>query len=172
MKLLTLIRHAKSSRDNPRQPDHLRPLNPRGRRDAPAMGRYLDETFRFSPDAIVSSPATRAITTAKFIAEAIGFGEWRLHQDERIYEAPVSSLVEVLHDQSDEHDHVCLVGHNPGLENLTNWLCGKRVVTDVVTCAVIMIELDLRSWSEVGMGHGRLRDYIYPELIGLGKDNL
>jgi len=170
MKHLTLIRHAKSSRDNPRQPDHLRPLNPRGFRDAPAMGRYLDATFRFAPDTIVSSPATRAITTARLIAEAIGFSEWSLHQDERIYEAPVSSLVEVLHDQSDVHNHVCLVGHNPGMENLTNWLCGKRVVTDVVTCAVIMLELAIPSWSQAAPGSATFREYLYPELIGLKKD--
>lgn len=172
MKYLTLIRHAKSSRDNPRTPDQFRPLDERGRRDAPAMGRYLDTTFRFAPDVIVSSPATRAITTARAIAEAIGYSEWRIKQDERIYEAPVSSLVEVIHDQSDEHAHVCLFGHNPGFENLANWLCGTRVVEDVVTCAVIMLELDIPSWSKADMGKATLREYIYPALIGLNKDDV
>ncbi len=171
MKLLTLIRHAKSSRAEPEQPDFLRPLDPRGLRDATAMGRYLDTTFRFSPDAIVSSPATRAITTARLVAEAIGSREWQIQQDERIYEAPVSSLVEVIHDQSDKHSHVCLVGHNPGMENLTNWLCGMRAVEDVVTCAVIMLELDIPVWASADMGKAKLREYLYPALIGLEKDS-
>jgi phosphohistidine phosphatase len=170
MKFLTLIRHAKSSRDNPRQPDHLRPLNPRGNRDAPAMGKYLDATFRFAPDTIVSSPATRAIATARLIAEGIGYSEWQIKQDERIYEAPVSSLLEVIREQHDDHSHVCLVGHNPGLENLTNWLCGTRAVEDVVTCAVIMLELDIESWEKTDAGKAKLREYIYPALIGLGKE--
>ncbi len=136
------------------------------------MGKYLDATFRFSPDNIVSSPATRAISTARLIAAETGFGEWRIHQDGRIYEAPVSSLVDVIHDQADELSHVCLVGHNPGLENLANWLCGKRVVSDVVTCAVIMLDLDIASWSSAAMGCASLREYIYPELIGLKKGDV
>jgi len=170
MKFLTLIRHAKSSRDNPRLPDHLRPLNPRGSRDAPAMGKYLDATFRFAPDIIVSSPATRAIHTARSIAEGIGYSEWQIKQDERIYEAPVSSLLEVVREQPDEHTHVCLVGHNPGMENFTNWLCGSRVVEDVVTCAVIMLELDIESWERTDAGKAKLREFLYPALIGLGKE--
>ncbi len=169
MKFLTLIRHAKSSRDNPQTADQFRPLNPRGLRDAPAMGRYLDTTFRFAPDIIVSSPAVRAITTARLLAEGCGYNEWQIRQDERIYEAPVRSLLDVIQEQPDTHTHVCLVGHNPGMENLTNWLCGTRVVEEVVTCAVIMLELDIPSWEKTGAGKARLREYLYPALIGLGK---
>lgn len=170
MKFLTLIRHAKSSRDNPPQADQFRLLSPRGQRDAPAMGKYLDTTFRFAPDIIVSSPATRAITTARLMAGALGYSEWQIRQDERIYEAPVRSLLEVMRAQEDAHTHVCLVGHNPGMENLTNWLCATRVVEDVVTCAVIMLELDIASWGKADTGTAKLREYIYPALIGLGKD--
>ena len=170
MKRLTLIRHAKSSHDDPRLPDHARTLNARGRRDAPAMGLYLRDTFGFSPDIMVSSTATRTTTTARLLTDAIG-GAWLMEQDARIYEAPVPSLVAVLHDQDDAHSHVCLVGHNPGMENLTNWLCGARVVQDVVTCAVIMLELDIRSWASADMGTAKLREFISPALIGLGKDD-
>lgn len=170
MKFLTLIRHAKSSRDNPRQPDNFRPLNPRGLRDAPAMGKYLDTTFRFAPDTIISSPATRAITTARLIAEAIDYNEWQIKQDERIYEAPVKSLLEVVHEEPDAHTHLCLVGHNPGMEHFANWLCATRVVEDVVTCAVIMLELDIASWETADQGKAKLREYLYPALIGLGKE--
>ena len=170
MKFLTLIRHAKSSRDNPLLADHLRPLNPRGNRDAPAMGKYLDATFRFAPDRIISSPATRALATARLIGESIGYNEWQISQEERIYEAPVGALLEVVREMPDTHSHVCLVGHNPGMENFTNWLCGTRVVSGVTTCAVIMLEFDTASWGTVAAGKARLREYIYPELIGLRKD--
>ena len=166
MKFLTLIRHAKSSRDNPALPDHLRPLNPRGLRDAPAMGRYLHETFQFAPDTIVSSPAVRTVLTARLIAEAIGFPESKIRQDERIYEAPVRSLLGVVREQEDRHHRVCLVGHNPGTEEFTNWLCGHRAVEGVVTTAVIMLELDIPSWSRADAGKAALRTYQYPALIG------
>lgn len=168
MKFLTLIRHAKSSHDVPVS-DELRPLNARGLQNAPAMGKYLDATFRFAPDVIVSSPATRAIHTARLIAEGIGFNEWQIKEDRRIYEAPVPSLVAVIRDQPDEYSHVCLVGHNPGMENLTNWLCGSRAVADVVTCGVMMLELDAESWQKTDEGKGRLREYLYPAIVGLGE---
>jgi len=171
MKYLTLIRHAKSSRENPRQPDEFRPLDERGRRDAPAMGRYLEATFRFMPDVMVSSPAARTMATARAIAEAIGYSDWQIKQEGRIYEASVAVLEEVVHDQEDEHAHVCLVGHNPGMENFTNWLCGARVVDDVPTCAVIMLEVEVPSWTKVNMGKGKLREYIYPALIGRGGED-
>ncbi len=170
MKFLTLIRHAKSSRDIPQLPDHDRPLNPRGHRDAPAMGKYLDVTFRFAPDCIISSPATRALATARLIGESIGYDEWQISLEERIYEAPVGALLEVVWKLPDTLSHVCLVGHNPGMENLANWLCGAPVVTGVVTCAVIMLELDVVSWENAASGKASLREYIYPELIGLRKD--
>jgi phosphohistidine phosphatase len=169
MKFLTLIRHAKSSRDAPVS-DELRPLNARGLQNAPAMGKYLDATFRFAPDIIVSSPAVRAMHTAQLIADAIGIKEWKIKEDQRIYEAPVPSLLAVIRDQPDEFAHVCLVGHNPGMENLTNWLCGSHAVVDVVTCAVLMLELDIASWQQADEGKARLREYVYPTLIGLGKE--
>ncbi len=169
MKYLTLIRHAKSGHDHP-GPDGTRTLTPRGQKDAEAMGKYLDVTFRFAPDVMVSSPATRAIDTAKLIAAGIRFNDWEIKEDERIYEAPVTSLMEVIHGQPDEAAHVCLAGHNPGMENLTNWLCGTQAVEEVVTCAVIMLELDIPSWAKAGEGTARLREYLYPALIGLGHE--
>jgi phosphohistidine phosphatase len=133
MKLLTLIRHAKSSHDNPAMRDIHRPLNLRGRREAAAMGRHLDVAFRFSPDLMVSSTATRAIATARMIAQETGYDEWSIKQEERIYEAPVSALLEVVRETGDSVNHLAVFGHNPGLENFCNWLCGKRVVEGLRT---------------------------------------
>lgn len=169
VKYLTLIRHAKSSQENPALRDDQRPLNPRGLRDAPAMGHHLDVTFRFTPDLIVSSPAVRALHTARLIAGTIGYSEWQIVQDARIYEAPVTSLLDVIRSQDDRHQHVCLVGHNPGMEDLTNWLCGGQEVENVVTCAVIMLDLKITSWQKAGAGTASLKEYLYPSLIGMGK---
>ncbi|MES2709620.1 MAG: histidine phosphatase family protein [Verrucomicrobiota bacterium] len=171
MKRLTLIRHAKSSHDNPAMRDFDRPLNARGRRDAPAIGRHLDETHDFLPDLVLSSPATRAITTARMIAKETALDEWAIRQDERIYEAPVSSLAAVVRELSDHFQHVAIFGHNPGMEDFTNWLCGHPAVTGFRTGGVVFLELDLESWSGLHAGTAVLKDYLFPAMIGAGKES-
>ncbi|RYD35747.1 MAG: hypothetical protein EOP86_07695 [Verrucomicrobiaceae bacterium] len=170
MKRLTLIRHAKSSHDNPALRDFDRPLNTRGRRDAPAMGRHLDETHDFLPDLVVSSPATRAITTARMIAKETALDAWAIRQDERIYEAPLSALAGVVRELPDRFEHVAIFGHNPGLENLTNWLCGREAVARLRTGGVVMLELSVEQWSQAGNGTAVLKDYVFPAMIGAGRN--
>jgi len=171
MKHLTLIRHAKSGHDDPTLRDFVRPLNDRGRRDAPKMGRHLRKEFNFSPDCLISSPATRALTTARAIAAELGENCAPLQQDERIYEAPVSILLEVLREVDDSRQHVCMVGHNPGMENLTNWLAGERTLAGFVTCGVAMLELDISSWEKLRKGCGKLVHFLAPrELWDVDED--
>jgi phosphohistidine phosphatase len=170
MRRLTLIRHAKSSHGDPSLPDRLRPLHPRGQRDAPLMGRHLQEMHQFRPGLLISSPAIRTLTTARAIAAEMENAPAPIQVEERIYEAPVSALLAVVQSLPDTAAHVCLTGHNPGTENFTNWLCGQRAVTDVVTCAVIMLELNIAAWAETGPGCARLRHYITPALLGLTKE--
>lgn len=170
MKSLTLIRHAKSSHDNPSVRDIHRPLNGRGRRDAPAIGRHLDESFQFAPDLIISSPASRAIHTARMIAKEIGADEWGIRQDERIYEAPLRSLLQVVREVHDDFAHVALFGHNPGLETFCNWLCGEKVIDGLRTAGVMMLEVDTESWAAVNQGCAKLKLYLFPAMIGAGKD--
>lgn len=170
MKRLTLIRHAKSSHDNPLMRDFDRPLNARGIRDATILGRNLDEAHDFLPDLVMSSPATRAITTARMVAKETALDEWGIRQDERIYEASVPSLVEVLREISDSFQHVALIGHNPGLENLTNWLCGYRAVAGLRTGGVVMLELTVPDWKSLAANSSTLRQYFFPAMIGGGKE--
>jgi phosphohistidine phosphatase len=169
MKFLTLIRHAKSSHDNPSLTDVQRILNARGLRDAPAMGWYLREHWQFRPDLMISSHAVRAIHTARLIAAEIGYDEPRIRLEPRIYEAPVSSLLQVVREQADETRHLCLTGHNPGTEQFTQFLCGGPAVHDVVTCAIIMLELPIERWKDTGSGCAVLRHNVFPAAIGLGK---
>lgn len=165
MKLLTLIRHAKANPAEPGQPDFLRTLSDRGRRDAPKMGKHLKTHHQFSPDLLIASPAPRALATARCIAQEIGRQSPTLVQEERIYEAPVEDLLEVLQEVEDRVEHACLVGHNPGMERLTNWLAGKRVVEGFVTCGVAMLELNIDSWEILRGGCGTLRHYLQPRTL-------
>ena len=172
MKYLTLIRHAKSSHDLTGVTDFERPLNARGLKDAPEMGRHLHAAFRFSPDVMISSPAVRALHTARAIAAEVGINEWDIREEPAIYEAPVGTLLRVVKELDEAHRHVCLVGHNPGTEILTNWLCGTQAVENVVTCSVVMLQLNIETWKEAGQGCAELKEFLYPGLLQAGSSTL
>lgn len=170
MKHLTLIRHAKSSREQSLLRDTERPLSPRGAADAPLIARHLRTLPNFAPDALVTSPAVRARTTAEVIQQEATLTHLPLREEPRIYEAPVNTLATVLREFPDNVQNVVLFGHNPGLENLANWLCGQRAIYGLRTGGVIMLALDLASWTEVRLGCASLITYFYPAQIGGGKD--
>jgi phosphohistidine phosphatase len=161
VKLLTLIRHAKSSWDFPELSDFDRPLNKRGQRNAPDMGKRLAD-LSIRPDLIVTSPARRAIDTALIIAEAIDYPSEKLRQELRIYEATPGELIRVIAGLPDECQHAFLVGHNPGLTLLANTLTGSSI-DNVPTCGVVRCTLHLDAWSETEPGCGRLIDFDYPK---------
>lgn len=169
MKHLTLIRHAKSSHDDPALNDFDRPLNDRGRDDARAMARHLLQAGAFRPDYYLTSPALRALTTAEMVAKEMGVATSALHHEPGIYEAPVPRLTAALAALPDHAKHAALFGHNPGIENMTNWLCGSVAVQGVVTMAVVSLELHISSWQDIRPGCASLLDYVYPKLIGAGK---
>lgn len=170
MKNLTLIRHAKASRDNPLIQDFERPLSGRGLHDAPLIGKHLKKVHAFAPDALITSPAKRAFTTASIIARKAGLQDVPLLEEPRIYEAPVDTLAEVLRGLSDQIKHAALFGHNPGFEALANWLCGPGTIASLPTGGVVMLELKVKSWSQVDAGCGTLLEYFCPSQIGGGKE--
>ena len=165
MKHLTLIRHAKSSHDDPSLRDFHRTLNERGLEDAPRMGRHLAEEFKWSPDLIVCSTAVRTLRTAKLLLEGMGEPERYVHQEGRIYESSVSELIEVVQETNDSVGHLAMIGHNPGMENLANWLVGERTIQGFVTCAVAMLELEISDWRSLRSGCGKLLQYLEPRKI-------
>ena len=116
MKLLTLLRHAKSSWDNPGMADYDRPLNDRGRRDAPFVGQFFQQVG-LTPDLIVSSPARRARQTCDLFAQEAGYNT-RIRWEEDIYAASSDALLAVVRSLRDDAGHVLMVGHNPGFEDL------------------------------------------------------
>ena len=147
MKTLFLVRHAKSSRDDPTLADKDRPLNDRGMRDAALMGERLAKQDA-KPDVIVSSPAVRALATAEIIARKLDYKRKDIVVDERLYAAAPDGLLEVIHELGDKHKRVMLFGHNPEMTELAHRLSSK--ITDMPTCAVAEFSFDMKSWSSVG----------------------
>ena len=170
MKKLTLIRHAKSSHSAVLSLDFDRPLSPRGERDAPLIGRRLKQAHDFAPDALLTSPALRALTTARIIRQEAGLMHLPLEEETLIYEAPLRSLISVLRNLPGHCRQPVLFGHNPGLELLADYLCGQSVVHGLRTGGVVMLSLPDQPWSQLEAGSATLLTYFHPAQIGGGKD--
>ena len=147
MKTLFLIRHAKSSWDNSALPDKDRPLNDRGRRDAPKIGDQLAKRD-VKPDLMLSSPAVRALETAEIIAKKLDYKRKKIVIDDRLYAAAADDLLDVVHKLDDKLERVMLFGHNPELTELAHRLSSK--ITNMPTCAVAEFTFDAKSWSSIG----------------------
>lgn len=142
MKNLVLIRHAKSSWADPLLEDKERPLKKRGKRDAIAMGRRLFEKG-IAPDLIISSPAVRALKTARKIAREINYPKAKIVIDETLYfqgEQAMFNMIAGL-----KGDTVFFIGHNPDLTDLANRLTNAQFES-IPTCGVVSIELS--SWQQ------------------------
>ena len=161
MKTLILIRHAKSSWKDASLADRDRPLNKRGKRDAPEMGRRLAARGG-APDLIVSSPATRALATARVIAEAVGYPVDGIREDERIYMASPAELLEAIRGLDDGHERVFLFGHNPGLTELVNEL-SEPALDNVPTCGVVELRLAADRWADLSPDKIQRADFDTPK---------
>jgi phosphohistidine phosphatase len=156
MKLLLILRHAKSSWKETGLSDHSRPLNQRGIKAAPRMGQVLFEED-LVPDLILSSTARRARDTADLVADASGF-EGEIHFVESFYHASPSDYLETLSSLSSDVNIVMIVGHNPGMEMLLEMLTGEE--ERLPTAALALIQLPIKNWSQ-------LSDEAEGELINL-----
>ena len=161
MKILTLVRHAKSSWKDTSLTDRDRPLNKRGKRDAPEMGRRI-AAAGIRPSLIVSSPATRAWTTAKVIANEIGYPREFLQRDNALYLASVNGILDVIASQDVGFNSLMLVGHNPGFTDLANYLV-PGLTNNVPTAGVISIQLDTDEWTLYDKPDTELLLYDFPK---------
>ena len=160
MKRLLLIRHAKSSWDEPKLADIDRPLNGRGKRDAPKMGQRLARR-EITPDLILSSPARRALATAKIIAKELNYPVSNILVRDRLYAADPDDLVRVIRNLGDKLTTVMLFGHNPELTELAHRLSAE--ITDLPTCAVADFTFDIKSWTELGKSKPTTVVFDYPK---------
>ena len=143
---LILVRHGKSSWEQVSLADRERPLAARGLRDAPLMGgRLAREGVR--PDLILSSPACRALSTARLLAPELGYPEGKIAIDDRLYESDVETLLGVMGELADELMIVLLVGHDPEFTALAHGF--SRGIVRMPTCAVARFTFDAPSWSSV-----------------------
>jgi phosphohistidine phosphatase len=163
MKTLTLLRHAKSSWSNPGLGDHERPLNPRGERDAPEMARRINEAG-IRPSLIVSSPATRAWNTAKFLAKEISYPNEFLQRDNKLYGAGLDTLIRYLASQDSGFNSILMVGHNPGLTEFANYLV-PDVTNNLPTAGVLSVQIDSDDWDLRDAKSITLELYDYPKRV-------
>ncbi len=161
MRTLTLIRHAKSSWKDPELDDFLRPLNKRGKRDLPLMVERL-AAAGLQPDLCLTSAANRAITTAQYTCAHLE-NQPPLAEIPELYESCKETLLNVLQQQSDQHHYIMMFGHNPGLQQLGEYITGERF-EKFPTCAVMHIHLSITCWSELAAGCGTLNWLDYPKL--------
>jgi phosphohistidine phosphatase len=146
MKTLILVRHAKSSWEDAALPDKERPLNERGKRDAPDMGKRLAKRD-VKPELILSSPARRAFATAKIIAKSLGYKLKNIVVDDRLYPGAADELLNSIHRLDKQLDRVMIVGHNPALADLAHRLSSE--IDRMPTCAVAKFRFDVKAWSMV-----------------------
>ena len=153
-KTLYLLRHAKSSWDDFTLSDKERPLNKRGKRDAPFMVEKFSESNP-TLELIISSPAKRAHETAKIFAGTLGLG---LALDTRLYDAQIPTLLKIIQETFEHHDSIMLVGHNPEF-NMLNDLLSDKEISNLPTCGLVAI-----GFENGDLEKGKRLHYMYPKL--------
>ena len=159
MKKVYIIRHAKSSWHDENLDDFDRPLNKRGFKDAPFMGQLLRDKGVI-PDLILSSPALRAKTTAELIANEME-EKVLLKYDKEIYEADAGTLLHILKHIDEKKQTVFLIGHNPGLNMLVEYLSGFN--ENIPTCGIIELELTCKKFREISPECIKLLSFEFPK---------
>lgn len=145
MKTLLFLRHAKSSWKDTTLVDHKRPLNKRGKKDAPIMGEYL-KNKKLTPDLIISSTAKRARDTSKLVAEHCGYNK-DIQPSKLLYGTTTKDYLTTIGGISNKHDRVLLIGHNPILEDVLETVTGEQI--RMKTCSLVQISLPVQFWKEV-----------------------
>jgi phosphohistidine phosphatase len=166
MKVLSIVRHAKAERPESFASDFVRPLTPRGHKDAARLGVLL-AGLEPTVDCILSSPATRAAQTADRLASELGYAN-SVTWDDSIYLASVDTLLDLLRRAPEETEHVVLIGHNPGLEELAAGLCSgapDNSVLTLITATVAHFDLDISRWSQLRWGSGQLKLLVAARLL-------
>ena len=160
MKTLCILRHAKTEIQQQAQMDFDRQLLKRGINDITEIAqRFLQKKIQLSK--ILSSPAQRAITTARIFAKEISYPETNIEQNSLIYNASLSTLLKLIQAVDDKEKSLCLIGHNPGMTLLANYLSLPPVL-HIPTSGLMCIEFDVKSWSEIGALDGKQKFLLFP----------
>jgi len=161
MKTLILIRHAKSSWDAPGLSDIDRPLNERGKKDAPEMAKRL-KGRKLDIDLFVSSTAKRARKTAKYFAEEFDVKKEDIKLVEDLYLATPTAFQKTISELNDKHDVVAVFSHNPGITEFANSLTSVHI-DDMPTCSMFALSINTDSWNNFEISEKKFLFFDYPK---------
>ncbi len=163
MKHLYLVRHAKSSWGDPSQPDFERPLNERGKRDAPVMAHRLKKRIP-TPDLFLSSPAKRAKKTCKIFCEEFHASEKDIQYADKLYLASVQTFYDIISSVDKDVKHLVVFSHNPGITDFANSLCEGVAIANMPTCSIFAVKLKISDWKEIAIAEKEFEFFDYPKL--------
>jgi len=164
MRYLYIVRHAKSSWSNISLPDFERPLNDRGKKDAPEMAKRLLKR-KIKIDAFVSSPAKRAKKTAKSFCEEYKIPAKKIILDNNLYEASKETFYEVVSNFHDTNKSVALFSHNPGITEFVNSLISDVKIDNMPTCGIFGVEINSGKWKEFMDAQKKFLFFDYPKKL-------
>lgn len=160
-KTLYLVRHAKSSWKNPGLADSQRPLNKRGKHDAPLMGKTLRGRKEI-PELLISSPAKRAISTAKHFAKELNYNKEKIEIKEILYMASSTDFYNVIEKCGNSLKSIMLFSHNPGITDFANLISGYDI-ENIPTSGTVRIDFDTDSWKGIKNKKGEIKFFISPK---------
>jgi phosphohistidine phosphatase len=158
VKRLVVIRHAKSSWSNALIEDFDRPLNERGKKDAPLMAKRLKEK-KIIPDLLITSPAKRANSTSKKFAKVFDIDKKKIRKDPKLYHASESVILKIAKELDEKFNVVFIVGHNPGLTEFVN-IASNLEIDNIPTAGVTVLEIS--SWKKFGKEKSKAVYFDYP----------
>ena len=162
MKKIYILRHCKSAWDNPGLADIDRPLNKRGKKDAPLMAEVM-RRMEYIPDIVLSSPSVRTKLTIKPVVKALNIKKEQIFFEPTLYHGYAEDFEELITQQDDDHQSLLMVGHNPGITYIANSCIGESVY-NVPTGGLLYIESDADKWEDFSFKSSKLVRFHYPKM--------
>ena len=163
MKTIYLVRHGKAVSMDGDILDFDRILIEKGENDSILVGKRLKE-LEIKPSLIITSPAARALTSAKLIARQLGYIQKSIRTRKALYEQSESSILNIVHEIDKMHDSVMLVGHNPSFADFAQTFA-KGFKTDIPTCGIVGIEFNTNNWKDISENQGILKLHVFPDEV-------
>jgi len=163
MKTIAIVRHAKSSWSDFSLKDVKRPLNNRGKRDAPLMAKHLFDTG-FNPGIFIASHSKRTQLTAKHFLKAYNKTGADLILDQQLYLGAEHDFIDTMFSFDENHETAIMFGHNPGLTDIAN-LCSSSFIENVPTSGILLIEMDIYKWIDADWNKAKLKAFYYPKML-------